>query len=185
MGCTDGSSWAILCDDIMAPNFKHTDKHHVPKVYQKHSAHILIVEDNAVNQKLATIMLTKAGYSVVVAPNGLEALQILTNNTKGKKVDLVFMDLQMPVMDGLTATRRIREWEKKTQQGSLTPIRIPIVALTANALKGDRETCLQAGMDDYISKPIKREVVLEILSKWVFNRPPADKPDEQCDVKSP
>jgi len=125
----------------------------------KHSVRILLAEDNPVNQKLAKIMLTKAGYKVEVANNGKEVVEKYTASPKD--FDLIFMDVQMPKMDGLEATKAIR------QKGFDT---IPIVAMTAHAMKGDREMCLGAGMDDYIAKPIKREVVFEVLEKWVFGR---------------
>ena len=125
----------------------------------KHSVHILLAEDNPVNQKLAKIMLTKAGYQVEVANNGKEVVEKYTASPED--FDLIFMDVQMPKMDGLEATKAIR------QRGFDT---IPIVAMTAHAMKGDREMCLEAGMNDYITKPIKREIVFEALEKWVFGR---------------
>ncbi len=125
----------------------------------KHSVHILLAEDNPVNQKLAKMMLSKAGYKVEVVNDGQEAVEKYTKSPK--EFDLVFMDVQMPKMDGMEATKAIREKGFDT---------IPIVAMTAHAMKGDRERCLEAGMDDYITKPIKRELVFEILEKWVFNR---------------
>ncbi|MBW1834474.1 MAG: response regulator [Deltaproteobacteria bacterium] len=124
----------------------------------KHSARILLVEDNLINQKLAKMMLTKAGYQVEVANNGQEAVEKYT--TSPENFDLIFMDVQMPEMDGIEATQVIREKGFDT---------IPIVAMTANAMKGDRLICLKAGMVDYIAKPIKRELVFEILEKWIFN----------------
>ena len=128
----------------------------------KHSARILVAEDNPVNQKLAKMMLTKAGYQVEVANNGQEAVD---KCTKAHDVfDLIFMDVQMPEMDGMKATRAIREKGFEA---------IPIVAMTAHAMKGDREKCLEAGMDDYIAKPIKREFVFEMLEKWVLNKEPS------------
>ena len=123
----------------------------------KHSVKVLLAEDNPVNQKLATLMLTKAGYQVEVAENGKKAVDKYT--AAPSDFDLIFMDVQMPEMDGLEATRAIRNKGFDT---------IPIVAMTAHAMKGDREKCLEAGMDDYITKPIKREIVFDILKKWVF-----------------
>jgi len=105
---------------------------------------ILVAEDNAVNQKIATRMLEKLGHTVTVAENGKEALDILTR----LDFDAIFMDVQMPGMDGLTATGKIREGERQTR------LHMPIIAMTAHAMKGDRERCLEAGMDGYISKPI-------------------------------
>ncbi len=123
----------------------------------KHSVRILLVEDNPVNQKLATMMLTKAGYQVEVAEDGNKAVEKYIENPSD--FDLIFMDVQMPEMDGLEATRVIRDKGFDT---------VPIVAMTAHTMKGDRKKCLEAGMDDYISKPIKREIVFEVLEKWVF-----------------
>ena len=125
----------------------------------KHSVCILLAEDNPVNQKLAKIMLSKAGYQVAVANNGREAVERYMESPKD--FDLIFMDVQMPEMDGLEATKAIREKGFDT---------IPIVAMTAHAMKGDREKCLEAGMDDYITKPIKRELVFEVLEKWVLKK---------------
>jgi signal transduction histidine kinase/DNA-binding response OmpR family regulator len=123
----------------------------------KHSSRILLAEDNLVNQKLATMMLSKAGYTVQVAANGRLAVETYTQNPG--QYDLILMDIQMPEMDGLEATRQIR------QKGFID---IPIVAMTANAMKGDREKCLEAGMNDYISKPIKREIVFKILEERLY-----------------
>jgi len=138
----------------------------------KHSVRILLAEDNPVNQKLAKIMLTKAGYQVEVANNGKEAVEKYT--AYPDDFDLIFMDVQMPEMDGLKATQEIRKFETTApQQSSIinqqsTIQRIPIVAMTAHAMKGDKEKCLEAGMDDYITKPLKREIVFEILEEQVF-----------------
>ena len=132
----------------------------------KHSVRILLAEDNPVNQKLAKLMLTKAGYQVEVADNGREAVEKYTASPED--FDLIFMDIQMPEMDGLAATKAIRKWESQTAQP--TSQNLPIIAMTAHAMKGDREICLEAGMDDYVAKPIKRELVFEMLDNWVFNR---------------
>lgn len=125
----------------------------------KRSASILLAEDNPVNQKLAKMMLTKAGYKVEIVDNGSQAVEKFLSSPDD--YDLVFMDIQMPEMDGFQATQAIR---KKGFNA------IPIVAMTANAMKGDMEMCLEAGMDDYVSKPIKRELVFGMLDKWVFNK---------------
>jgi two-component system, sensor histidine kinase and response regulator len=125
----------------------------------KHSVRLLLAEDNPVNQKLAVMMLKKAGYNVQVVGNGREALEVFTRTPD--QFDTILMDVQMPEMDGLEATRQIR------RQGFAE---IPIIAMTANAMKGDREICLAAGMNDYISKPIKRELVFAILERWLYNR---------------
>jgi CheY-like chemotaxis protein len=107
--------------------------------------HILLAEDNAVNQRLAVRLLEKRGHSVLVAGNGYEALVAHATGV----FDAILMDVQMPGMDGLESTRMIRERERHV--GGHTPI----IALTAHALTGDRERCLAAGMDEYLSKPIQ------------------------------
>ncbi|SHO44646.1 response regulator [Desulfopila aestuarii] len=123
----------------------------------KQSVRLLLAEDNPVNQKLAKIMLTKAGYQVTVVANGRLAVETYTASPD--TFDTILMDVQMPEMDGLEATREIRRQGYKD---------IPIIAMTANAMKGDREICLEAGMTDYISKPIKRELVFQVLEKWLY-----------------
>jgi len=127
----------------------------------KHSVNILLAEDNPVNQKLAKLMLTRAGYKVGVANDGKDAIEQYT--TAPERFDVILMDIEMPEMDGFEATRVIR------QKGFAT---VPIIAMTAHAMKGDREKCLEAGMNDYITKPIKRELVFEILEKYLFRKKP-------------
>jgi CheY-like chemotaxis protein/HPt (histidine-containing phosphotransfer) domain-containing protein len=114
---------------------------------------VLLAEDNAVNQKLAVRLLEKRGHTVVVAGNGREALETLSR----KSFDVVLMDVQMPEMDGFEATRRIRERER-TNGGH-----VPIIAMTAHAMKGDRERCLEEGMDGYISKPLRPSELFEAV----------------------
>jgi two-component system sensor histidine kinase/response regulator len=120
------------------------------------SLRILLAEDNLVNQRLATRLLEKRGHFVVLAANGLEAV---TAFEKGS-FDLALMDLQMPEMDGFEATAAIREKEKVA--GS----HLPIVALTAHAMKGDREKCLEAGMDGYLTKPIRPQELDNLLESY-------------------
>ena len=126
---------------------------------EKRPVRILLAEDNMVNQKLAKMMLINAGYQVEVANNGQEAVEKISDAPD--TFDLVFMDIQMPKTDGMKATAMIRDHGFG---------HIPIVAMTANAMKGDREKCLEAGMNDYITKPIKKEFVFEMIDKWVFDR---------------
>jgi two-component system sensor histidine kinase/response regulator len=117
---------------------------------------VLLAEDNAVNQQLAVKLLEKAGHKVVLAGHGREAV----DKHATERCDVVLMDVQMPGMDGLEATALIRERERTTGT------RIPIIAMTANALKGDRERCLEAGMDDYLTKPIRRDALFDALHRW-------------------
>ncbi len=122
---------------------------------KRNAARILLAEDNLVNQKLAVALLKRAHFPVDVVGTGREAVRAVQE----KYYNLVLMDIQMPEMDGFEATRSIRESEKAGE-------RIPIIAMTAHAMKGDRERCLEAGMDDYISKPLDHQELYELLGKW-------------------
>jgi len=128
------------------------------------SVRLLLVEDNATNALLAKTTLRKFGAEVLVANHGEEALSVLMQ----KPVDAVLMDCQMPVMDGFDATRAIRT---RLGLGQL-----PIIAMTANALSGDRERCLEAGMNDYIAKPFQTEQVLDVLGRWLPGQGTASSP---------
>lgn len=130
----------------------------------KGSVSILIAEDNPVNQQLVRVLLEKAGYHVAVAQNGREAMDMYFEKPSG--YDIILMDIQMPEVDGIEATRKIREWEK--EELTKDTAGIPIIAVTANAMKEDRRKCMDAGMNDYIAKPIKREMVFEAIEKWVL-----------------
>ena len=132
-----------------------------PKVYTHFHGKALIVEDNIINQKLAKSVLESLGLDVDVASNGREAIE----KRKSNDYDLIFMDIQMPIMDGVEATHKILEYEKKNEEKH-----IPIIALTANALKGDRERFLSEGMDEYISKPIEMSELIYILNKFLHDR---------------
>jgi two-component system, sensor histidine kinase and response regulator len=119
-------------------------------------ASILLAEDNEVNQKIAVIVLERAGYRVTVVANGLEALDQLSE----QPFDLCLMDVYMPELDGLAATREIRRREAGRT-------RLPIIAMTANALTGDRDICLAAGMDDYVSKPVTADHLRVTVERWL------------------
>lgn len=119
--------------------------------------HILVAEDNQTNQEVITGMLEHIGCTVTLVANGQEAVDVVAE----KSYDLILMDCQMPVLDGYQATAEIRRREKKEGLGH----HIPIIALTANALEGDREKCLSAGMDDYIRKPFRQDDIHEILTR--------------------
>ncbi|MBL4836433.1 MAG: response regulator [Kordiimonadaceae bacterium] len=125
------------------------------------NTHILLVEDNAVNRMVAESILERYGCFVTPAGNGKEAVELV----KRREFDLIFMDCQMPEMDGFEASGKIREHE-----GGHGLERTPIIAFTANAMEGDRKQCLDAGMDDYLSKPVKKEVMEAILIKWLSDK---------------
>jgi signal transduction histidine kinase/CheY-like chemotaxis protein/HPt (histidine-containing phosphotransfer) domain-containing protein len=118
---------------------------------------VLLAEDNRVNQKVASLLLTKLGCEVDVASNGREAVEAV----RTVRYDLVFMDCQMPEMGGFEATQQIRSDESRRRSP-----RVPIIALTANAMQGDRESCLMQGMDDYLAKPLRNEELLQVLDRW-------------------
>jgi CheY-like chemotaxis protein len=115
-----------------------------------------VAEDNRVNQEVAAALLESLGCTCRIANNGREALDVLA---KGDAFDLVLMDCQMPELDGFETTRRIRELEGTSRH-------LTIVALTANAMSGDREACLAAGMDDFLSKPFQMHELQAMLNKW-------------------
>ena len=117
---------------------------------------ILVVEDNSINQQLMSKLLEKAGHKAQLSPHGLDALERIRS---GQRYDLVLMDVQMPIMGGLDATTAIRQWESESAQ----PTPLHIIALTANAMTGDREACLAAGMNDYLAKPLKAHELMEKL----------------------
>ncbi|MBC8378179.1 MAG: response regulator [Planctomycetes bacterium] len=124
--------------------------------YKKYSAKALVAEDNPANQMLIKILLQKHGIESTLVDNGQKAVEA----TKGQDFDVVFMDMQMPVMNGYEATQALLQDGFKT----------PIIALTANAMSGDREKCLETGCNDYLSKPIDRDLLMEILEKWLGSK---------------
>ncbi|MBW2609114.1 MAG: response regulator [Deltaproteobacteria bacterium] len=141
---------------------------------EKRHGHILLVEDYPTNQRVAMMHLNEAGYRVDLARNGQEAVDAYSQKT----YDLVLMDIQMPVMGGFEATEKIREMEtahsskltaqrQKNNEQQPSSSRVPIIAMTAHAMKGYRERCLETGMDDYISKPLKRKGLLAMVEKWI------------------
>ena len=137
----------------------------------KSPARILVAEDNLTNQEVAVAILTRLGYRAELAANGVEALRAL----RQADYDVVLMDCEMPEMDGYEATRRIRHCQGGTHKPD-----IPIIAMTADAMSGDREKCLQAGMNDYLAKPVEPRLLAAVLEKWLVApagvevRPPAD-----------
>ena len=123
---------------------------------------ILLVEDNEINREVASEMITDLGFTCLHAVNGREAVEVV----QAGRADLVLMDCQMPVMDGYEATGIIRQWERMETDPSGRR-HVPIIALTAHAMKGDRDVCLQAGMDDVLTKPPDPGRLTETLTKWM------------------
>ncbi|ACZ11624.1 nitrate- and nitrite sensing domain-containing protein [Sulfurospirillum deleyianum] len=128
---------------------------------KKFKANVLVAEDNEINQKLIRRTLEDLGLNITIVPNGLQALERRKTDT----FDMIFMDIAMPVMDGIEATHKILEYEEKNHQ-----THIPIVAITANALKGDRERFMKEGLDEYITKPIKKDNIINILNVFMHNK---------------
>jgi two-component system, sensor histidine kinase and response regulator len=146
---TNAEAWHMHTQPIVT-------RHALRSQRARSSHHILLAEDNAVNQKVACRILEKLGYRVDVAVDGAAAIDAWATG----RYDLILMDCQMPVIDGYEATKQIRERE---QAG----VRIPIIALTAHAMKGADEECAAAGMDDYVSKPIDREQLNAKIERWL------------------
>jgi PAS domain S-box-containing protein len=151
---------------------------------KRQNLRILLAEDNPINQKLAVTLLQKAGYSVDAVESGLQAVE----KVKAGGYNAILMDVQMSEMDGFDATHLIREWEKEMGQHT------PIIAMTAHALSGDRERCIDAGMDDYLSKPLQPKVFFNLLERWTnleakpvsaFESSIATENDEYVSVQNP
>jgi two-component system, sensor histidine kinase len=132
-----------------------------PRAQRPLSGKVLLAEDNAVNEAVACAMLESFGLRVSIARNGLQVLEALADQA----FDVVLMDCQMPELDGFEATRRIRR--RELEQGAAAQPRLPIIAVTANAVEGDRERCLAAGMDDYLAKPFNKVDMHALLSRWL------------------
>ncbi len=147
-----------------------------PTVAPALAARILLTEDNPVNQAVALAMLQQFGCAVEAVPNGREAVAAVLRNP----FDLVLMDCMMPEMDGYAATGEIRRLQA---EGKLPPI--PVIAITANAIEGDRERCLAAGMDDYLAKPFKAESLLRMLERWLKTTPTARNESPRPNSSSP
>jgi len=133
-----------------------------PKLAERLPLRMLLADDNVINQKVALRLLQQMGYRVDVANNGVEAVSALDKQT----YDIVFMDVMMPEMDGLEATKVIRERQKNRERYSTYKSSLIIVAMTASAMQGDRERCLAAGMDDYLAKPVRPEDVRKVIERW-------------------
>jgi CheY-like chemotaxis protein len=129
------------------------------------SRRVLVVEDNATNRMVIVAMLRKQDVAVEVVEDGQQAVAAATRD--GERPDLIFMDVQMPVMDGLDATKALRRWEADNGRS-----RMPIVALTAGAFQEDQNRCAEAGMDDYLAKPISAEDLATVLNRWLDRKAP-------------
>jgi signal transduction histidine kinase/CheY-like chemotaxis protein/HPt (histidine-containing phosphotransfer) domain-containing protein len=144
---------------LLLPDFHATPRHNAPNPLTEpaelNGARVLLVEDNEINQEVAGAILRSMGMTVSVANNGLEAIDKVRNND----FDAVLMDVQMPVLDGYATTRAIRADSRIAQP--------PIIAMTANAMQGDREICIAAGMNDYVAKPIRPAELIQALTRWV------------------
>ncbi len=138
---------------------------------------VLLCDDNVINQKVALRLLQQMGYRADLAANGLEALAALDR----QPYDLIFMDVMMPEMGGLEATRLIRERQKQPSQFPNYKSSLIIVAMTASAMQGDREKCLAAGMDDYLAKPVRLEDVRAIVERWGAAAAKAEPADDHDD----
>jgi PAS domain S-box-containing protein len=144
---------------------------HVLAEQRKFNLRLLLAEDNTINQKVAVTILQKAGYSVDTVDNGAEAVSKAETN----QYNAILMDVQMPGMDGFEATKQIRAWEQR--HGT----HVPIIAMTAHAMQGDRERCLEAGMDDYVTKPLQPRVLFSALNRWIETDPSGMADQEQVE----
>ncbi len=181
----------IMCEDylnaatdIKGINLKHklVTKHLINEKRAKQNIRILLAEDNRINQKVTKAQVERLGYEIDIVENGLEAVQALQQ----KSYSMVLMDCQMPKMDGYEATAEIRQNGKEAKN-------VPIIALTANALTGERETCLAAGMSDYLAKPFKQAELVRVINRWSqqgdlendIEPANADNPDESSQRDKP
>jgi len=156
-----GSSFRFeLPLDIAAPTEPTKESETPGKAGSTLSVQALVVEDNPVNQRVAVALLNRLGFQTEAVTNGKEALDKVRTNHQG--YDVILMDCQMPVMDGYETTRLIREWEGSNGQG-----RTPVIALTADVLPGTQNNCLECGMDDYLSKPVRKDNLREVIARWV------------------
>lgn len=161
-----GLTRSVMFLDGSLPSEPSPENHSVPSSIQP-AGRILLAEDNLVNREVAVGMLELLGYEVEVAGNGREAVMVADRG----KVDMILMDCQMPEMDGLEAARLIRQREQ-ARGTHPSPQRLPIIALTAHAMQGDREDCFAAGMDDYLTKPFTQMQLREVVRKWLAKQEP-------------
>ena len=160
----------VIAEALFPTSGSPSDEFAAPKPRPQLAGRVLLAEDNPVNQAVAVGMLESLGLAVDVAANGLEAIDKFAHG----RYDVALVDCQMPEIDGYAATSEIRRREEGTNR------RVPIVALTANALEGDREVCIASGMDDYVAKPFSRDQLMAVLSRWLplAGTAPASQPPE-------
>ena len=166
MGATFHFTIMVLptaCDDTASPQRETAPPGDEDEEASPEGLHLLLAEDKVVNQKVALRMLQRLGYRADVASNGCEVVEAVQR----QPYDVVLMDMQMPEMDGLEATRRVRDDFPAERQPY-------IIALTANAMEGDRDRCLEAGMDDYLSKPVKLDALSKALVNYLVSRQEAE-----------
>jgi len=161
------STMEIIVNDgkVLAKATPLVTKHYISslkKITKENCGKVLLVEDNRINQQVAMGILKRLGYKSEIAVNGIEALKMLKNVGESSPFEVVLMDCQMPEMDGYQATRAIRS----CKDGSINKD-IPIIAMTANAMVGDKEACLDAGMDDYLTKPIDYKLLEQKINHWL------------------
>ncbi|NVM20389.1 MAG: response regulator [Desulfobacterales bacterium] len=166
----------LAAEEQEQPPAKLVTRHTIAEEYRK-GCRILLAEDYPTNQQVAMRHLRGAGFQVDLAENGRQAVGAY----KRKHYDLILMDIQMPVMDGYEATKAIRNFEAKLKKAGDTelsgrPERVPILAMTAHALKDHRKRCVEAGMDDYVSKPLRRKELLAMVDKWLTSRAKGKRP---------
>ena len=157
----------VIGSDPACEDSELVTQHSIAEELRRFDLHVLVAEDNSTNQEVAQGMLRKLGCRVDLVSNGREALNAFSRYA----YDLVFMDCQMPVLDGYQATADIRRQEKNKGVNQHTPI----IALTAHALEGDKQKCIEAGMDDYMSKPFRSEEMLAMIERWAGDRPADEK----------
>jgi len=144
--------------EVVKDESEKKDKPKTRTSVQLDNSSVLLVEDNLINQKIVILSLKKLVRNIEIASNGKEALDKFGTS----KFDIILMDIQMPIMNGIVATKKIREIEASTNSHT------PIIAITANALLGDKEECIEAGMDDYISKPFQIEVLIQKMKSLLL-----------------
>jgi CheY-like chemotaxis protein/signal transduction histidine kinase len=161
--------------DVVSEAGQSKDERRPAEMPSRYSVRILLAEDNEINQQVAGNILDMAGYAYQIVADGKAAVQAVREG----RCDLILMDCQMPVMDGFEATRQIRRYEHGRPGG----VRIPIIAMTANAIQGDEEICLEAGMDGYLSKPINSRRMIEVIDEHVFGRSESGEPSPEVSTE--